>query len=134
MQIAKQNPVVLEDRTNRSILIVDDDPALLQLLGRWLNGRGVEILLASSGIEALTILSERDGDVSVIVADHYMPGMTGIQLLGAVGNRYPLVRRILYTGFADSELVLSAHVSIRVLTKSMDAGLVRDAILKEVWR
>lgn len=112
-------------------MLVDDDPALLQLLTRWLSGHGVDIRTAHNGLDALTQLEEKSADL--IVADYYMSGMNGVQLLDAVKFRWPTCRRILYTAHADSEMVLEA-VDHRVLTKQMDPMLVRDAIIRAAKR
>ena len=109
-------------------LIVDDDPALLQLMTRWLSNRGVTIETARSGLEALNILRNSDG-CQVVVADQQMPGMSGLTLLDIVRKQWPDCQRVLYTGHADSDLVLAA-VGHKVLTKQMDMFLVRDAIIR----
>ncbi len=110
------------------ILLVDDDPALLNLLTRWLGGRGATIETARSGVEALTLLSEWEG-CEVVVADQQMSGMTGVRLLDAIKLRWPHCRRVLYTGHAHADLVLEA-IDHKVLTKQMDLFLIRDAILR----
>ena len=108
------------------VLLVDDDPALLQLLVRWLRGYGLALTTATSGLDALTRFENQS--FHLIVADYYLPGMNGLRLLDVVKTRWPDCRRILYTAHADSEMVLDA-VDHRVLTKQMDMMLVRDAIV-----
>lgn len=117
-------------REEPRILLVDDDPALLHLLTRWLSGRGASIATARNALEAITLMADT-GPCEVVVVDHQLPGMSGLALLEAVRMRWPSCRRVLYTGHADSELVLRA-VNHRVLTKQMDPYLVRDAILNLV--
>ena len=69
------------------ILTVDDDPAVSQAIARDLRshyGERYRVVRASSGAEALGVLDElarRDHAVALIVADHRMPEMTGIELL-----------------------------------------------------
>lgn len=113
------------------VLLVDDDPALLQLLRRWLEGYGLLISTASNGLAAIRQLERFP--IALVVADYRMPGMDGIQLLDLVESRWPDCRRILWTGVADSEIVREAS-SHRVLTKQMAPDLVRNAIVRAATR
>lgn len=88
----------------RSVLFVDDEELILSSLKRSFEGffieQGVELLTAGSGEEALNILSSRD-DVTVLVSDLKMPGMTGSQLLRSVSDRYPDIILILLSGYSE---------------------------------
>ncbi len=67
--------------TVRTILLVDDDPEVLQLFGRMLNStsRRYRVLRAPNGQRALTLLRERQPDVMLL--DLVMPGMDGYEVL-----------------------------------------------------
>ena len=77
------------------ILTVDDDPAVSQAITRDLRRRYAEdyrIVRSTSGAEALSVLEEvarRDQPVALIVSDHRMPEMTGLESWSAPGNRRP---------------------------------------------
>ncbi len=88
------------------VLLVDDDPALTDALKRRLRKEPYTILEAHSGEEALKILSERD--VTVVVSDENMPGMTGTELMGKIRLEYPRVMRIILTGNASLDAALRA--------------------------
>ena len=60
------------------MLLVEDYPAMCDLLAAQLRRRGYQALLRPSATEALSLLSAED--VDVVVADHNMPGTTGISL------------------------------------------------------
>ena len=62
-----------------TVLLVDDDPAMLALVESWLAQDGFRVLTASSGSEALEVFSE--GDPDLVISDLIMPGMNGIELL-----------------------------------------------------
>jgi CheY-like chemotaxis protein len=65
----------------RTILAVDDDPRLLDLLGRILTGEdGYHLLRAESGQEALRLLAEADSPPDLFLLDYSMPGMDGLEL------------------------------------------------------
>jgi DNA-binding NtrC family response regulator len=63
---------------SHTILVVDDEPANLRLFERLLRNR-FRLICASSGQEALEVLQRQK--VSLLIADHRMPGMTGVELL-----------------------------------------------------
>jgi len=61
------------------ILIVDDDEAIRELLKDYFKGFGYEVITASNGSEALTMISQHNFDC--IISDHVMPDMNGLELL-----------------------------------------------------
>ena len=66
------------DATHKHILVVDDDPNVLQLIGRLL-GADYQVSLARDGDEALAIL--RTGPIDLLIVDYLMPTMTGQELV-----------------------------------------------------
>ncbi|MEA3203225.1 MAG: hypothetical protein QOI63_900, partial [Thermoplasmata archaeon] len=66
----------------------------------------IDIVLASSGPEALKVLASRQ--VDLLISDQAMPGMEGIELLETARQKYPKVPRILITGFNQFDLAMDA--------------------------
>ena len=62
-----------------NILIVDDEPKILRALVRVLRKEGYRVLTAESGAAGLEVLGNHD--VSVVIADYRMPGMSGVDFL-----------------------------------------------------
>ncbi len=97
-----------------AILTVDDDPMVSTALARDLRGRyasGYRVVPASSGAEALTVLSRlalRDQPVALIVADQRMPGMTGIDMLERARPDAPDAKLLLLTAYADTDVAIKA--------------------------
>ena len=97
-----------------TILCVDDEEGVLHALEQQLTqrfGSECDIACAQSGDDALELIEEleRDGEkLAVIIADQIMPGMKGVELLEAVHNRSPDTAKILLTGQAGLEAVISA--------------------------
>jgi len=115
------------------ILIVDDEEVIRDSFLRLLDECNFETVLASSGLHALQILTERQ--IDAIVADQFMPGLDGIGLLELVHERYPDCTRILCTAQPASDVVLSAVTRggvHHVLPKSMHAVALRDEIERTV--
>jgi putative nucleotidyltransferase with HDIG domain len=87
------------------IMIVDDEPANLRLLERLFR-REYQVITASSGQEALELLSQHD--VALLITDQRMPGMTGIELLKRTASFRPHMVRIILTGYTDFGALVEA--------------------------
>jgi len=96
------------------ILTVDDDPSVSRAVARDLRrryGKDHRIIRAESGQQALDTLREmklRGDQVAVLLADHRMPQMDGIQFLERAMDIYPKARRVLLTAYADTEAAITA--------------------------
>ena len=86
----------------RRILVVDDQPIILELLQQQLREDGHEIATANDGHEALGKLAA--GTFDLLLTDQSMPGMTGEELAVAAREKYPDLAVILLTGFGGSNL------------------------------
>ena len=90
------------------ILIVDDDPALLEALPRALQLRleGIGIDTSETAADALERIREQDYDA--IVTDIKMPGMDGLALLGEIRSVRPRTPTLLITGHGEHDLAVQA--------------------------
>ncbi len=91
-----------------TVLLVDDEPGVLFTLKEVLTDRGHRVVTARSGAEALPLVD----DAEVVVTDLAMPGMSGLDLIGAITARDPQLPVILIT----------AHGSERVAVQAIKAG------------
>jgi len=87
------------------VLLIDDEPANLRLLRRVL-GQDYDTLVAENGSDGLKILAEEQ--VSLIISDQRMPGMTGVEVLSASREIQPDAVRILLTGYTDIQALIDA--------------------------
>src|SRR5205807_5776600 len=96
------------------LLTVDDDPEVSRSLARDLRqqyGEDYRIRRAESGSEALDTLKElklRDEQVGLLLADHRMPEMTGVEFLEQSRQFFPKARRVLLTAYADTDAAIGA--------------------------
>jgi diguanylate cyclase (GGDEF)-like protein len=90
----------------RTLLLVDDEEAIGAALERLLRPDEYKILRANSGMQGLDVLSRHD--VDVVISDQRMPGMSGVEFLTQVKERYPQTIRIVLSGYADIESVTAA--------------------------
>ncbi len=96
------------------ILTVDDDPDVLRAIERDLRSKyasNYRIMRADSGMAALDVLRrlEKQGDpVALLLVDHRMPQMNGIETLAEAMKLYPEAKRVLLTAYADTEAAIRA--------------------------
>ena len=93
------------DQKPYGILVIDDEPAILESLEMTLTPE-YRVFTASSGEDGLAIL-ERE-DLALIIVDQVMPGMSGVEILEQVSERSPRTIRILLTGYADMNSLVKA--------------------------
>ena len=89
-----------------TVLLVDDEESILNSLRRLLRGQPYDLLLATSGAQALEILAQQP--VNLVMSDARMPGMDGASLLAHVRERFPATARIMLTGYADPAAIIKA--------------------------
>ena len=126
MTMAEQLPATGVERAR--LLFVDDEQRVLNSM-RIMFRRQFDLFLASHGAEALDIV--KDKDIDVIVADHRMPRMTGVEVLSKVRAMSPRTVRILLTGYADLDAVegsINESEVFRFLTKPCAPKQLRETI------
>lgn len=85
----------------KTVAVVDDDPMMLDVLGRILQRENFELLMASGGPEIMDKLASHQGQVDLLVTDYAMPDMQGRELADKVRERFPAVKVLYQTGFSD---------------------------------
>jgi CheY-like chemotaxis protein len=127
----EQGPAPAQEPARRTrVLVLDDEPAIRDFLGRILSRGGYEPVLAASGDSALKIV--RDNPPDAILCDHRMAGMTGIAFHAAVAEIRPaLANRFVFM----SGDVLNAELSefadthgVTLLAKPFDIESVDRAV------
>jgi CheY-like chemotaxis protein len=83
--------------TGFSILVVDDEVEIRELICDYLKEQYSTVISATSGLEALEIL--KTSPVDMILSDINMPGMKGFDVLKEVKHLYPRIKRILMTAY-----------------------------------
>lgn len=117
------------------ILLVDDEKFILRSIERLLRGEKREIDTASSAAEALALLARSQYDL--VISDHRMPDMTGLELMVEVRRLYPDTIRIILTGYADQQVAIEAinHGEVyRFLTKPWNDDELIDVVESALLR
>ncbi|HEY3011144.1 MAG TPA: response regulator [Gemmatimonadales bacterium] len=89
-----------------TILVVDDEVALRQLLARQLRNDGYSVLEAAYGMEALAVARASPEPIDLVLSDIVMPGMIGTELVQRLVAEHPGIRVVLMS--AHSVDVLAA--------------------------
>ena len=79
------------------ILLVDDDPAVLEILGDFIAVFGFEYETAKDGLEAIERLKQ--STFHIVLTDMMMPNMDGMELLHHIHNNYPEIKVMVITGY-----------------------------------
>jgi thioredoxin reductase (NADPH) len=89
------------------IMVVDDEPAalaaILDALTRWFGGdyRIVPHLSAPTALDAVSKIKEDAEEIALVIADQWMPEMTGSEFLGRVRSIEPMAKRTLLVAWGD---------------------------------
>ena len=112
------------------ILVVEDEKAVAHMIAMVLGGPAAKVVRAANGWEALMRVGATDRPFDVIITDHRMPRMTGLEFVGRLRKK----------NFGGKILVLSAHLSEEdihsyeelkvdmMMTKPFDFDELQDAM------
>ncbi len=112
------------------VLVVDDEECVRLALRRDLGSRGYRVHMADRPLTAFEKL--REEHIDIVISDNAMPGMTGLQFLRLVRDRYPQAIRIMLTGQASLHTAVAAVNSdevFRLLLKPWEENEL-EAILQ----
>ncbi len=111
-----------------TILIVEDDEHQQLLFREELTEEGYDVVVASSGQEALEVVDRVEPDL--VVLDIAMPGMDGIEALGRLlskNNQLPVILHTAYATYKDNFMTWSADAYV---VKSQDLGELKAEIAR----
>jgi len=87
-----------------TVLVVDDNEAVLRTTGEMLEAAGYEVLLARSAFDAVAVANSC-GTVDVLLTDLVMPDLDGFDLAEYLADRFPEIRAICMSGWSDGRLL-----------------------------
>ncbi len=115
----------------KTVLFVDDEPIILRSIKRSFLDKPYNQLFTKSGQEALEILQKEE--VHVIVTDMCMPGMSGLELLKIVREKYPHIVKIILSGYTDMP-VLHEKVNQKEIFKFVFKPWITNRAIYEPWK
>ncbi|MCB4790592.1 MAG: response regulator [Elusimicrobia bacterium] len=112
----------------KKILVVDDDPDILGVLGDFLADEGHEVVCVNNGTEALSKFCETDYDLSIL--DISMPILSGIDVLEKMREFKPGTKAIMVTAYHNPEVIKKVYKTgaLNCIFKPFDLKDLRTAI------
>ena len=92
--------ILKNDEGTQTVLVVDDEPALLEALCDLLRNNGYRVLAADSGDAAITACHQHDGRIDVLVADVELGPVDGFEVAASVRSAHPEVVVVFISGTA----------------------------------
>lgn len=104
----KVNPVIQDETTNiaggdETILVVEDEEMILDILTNILESKGYKVLTARDGYEALQVYFEKKNEIALVISDLGLPKLNGADLLKKLKIINPLIKVIIASGHIETD-------------------------------
>jgi CheY-like chemotaxis protein len=124
-------------RGSETVLLVEDEASLRELLREALETNGYSVLVARDGAEAVQIAEAHSNPIQILVTDVIMPGMTGPKLVDLMARGRPGMKVLYISGYSDESVIrhglvgpgrsflskpFGPEVLLRRVRESLDAG------------
>ncbi len=100
-----QTPQPIAPRGSETILVVEDDPALLKLVRFVLEAHGYSVLTAANGTAALAAAVSQDGKIDLLLTDIVMPGLSGREIAETFRQRWPNLKILYSSGYTADTII-----------------------------
>ncbi len=131
-KLENQAPLIITEapvQFNGTVLVVDDEDEILEILSHIFYTLGLEVITANNGIEAFTILSEGNKKIDLVVCDMKMPELDGPGLLQKMKSRLNFKGRFYFiTGGVNVDFSTTEGIVDGIFTKPFK----KDVITKEL--
>jgi signal transduction histidine kinase/CheY-like chemotaxis protein len=114
-------------RGSATILVCDDDPAVLEYVCEALKSDGYQAVPASSGRMAISLLQHNDA-IRLLLVDFTMPEMNGAAVVRIVQTNHPGLPILVMTGHADLEAIQAELPDVGLLGKPFDRGVLSGRV------
>ena len=84
---------------NETVLLVEDEPAILEMTGMMLHRLGYAVLSAGKPAEAIELARNHTGKIHLLITDVVMPEMNGRDLAQSIASLHPQIRRLFMSGY-----------------------------------
>jgi CheY-like chemotaxis protein len=119
-----------------TILVVDDEPQVRELLDRVLSAQGYRVLTACDGEEALRVVEHQVGTIDLVLLDLVMPRLSGELVLATLRSYYKQLPVIVMSGHTERETLqnVGRNANASYLGKPFKLAVLLDAVRREVLR
>ena len=115
---------------NETIVVVEDDESVRELVDLMLRGHGYDVLTAPDGETAARLCAEHPGGVDLLLTDVVMPELNGRVLADRLGAMFPGLRVLFMSGYSDEAVV--RHGMIRPNTAFIEKPFSEATLARKV--
>lgn len=120
--------------TNK-ILVIDDNPIILDMLYEFFTERKYEVVSASNGLDGLKLFKMGESNIELVITDVVMPDISGVGIISILKKNYPGVPIIAITGLGDQPEALATEVNADiVLKKPFNLTLLEQSVQELISR
>ena len=109
-----------------TVLVVDDELQVREVACRILKRFGCQVVNATSGEDALTLVALQPNDIDIVLLDLSMPGLSGGETLRAIRDRFPSLKVVLMSGFEET------HATAQIGDNNVEGFLKKPFSIKEL--
>jgi len=117
-----------------TILLVEDEPEIRAILAEVIQSYGYRVLVASDGVQALTLIDESDHAIDLLLTDVVMPKLSGPELARRVAGADPQVRVVYMSGYSQEGALrpVRSGEDVRILKKPFSPRVLLSALRQEL--
>jgi CheY-like chemotaxis protein len=111
--VAEKHPVPVPDAATggcETVLLVEDEESVRQLVRDTLAGKGYRVLQAESGEAGLALAKQHDGKIDLVITDVVMPGMSGREMAQQLGQTRPEVKVLFLSGYTEDAILSDGSI------------------------
>ncbi len=131
--MVEDEPQAVALRGHGTVLLVDDEKGIIDVIGEMIRGLGYQLMTAESGEDAVNIYQRHASGIDLVIMDMIMPGMGGAAAIDAIRRINPNSRIILSSGYSLSEEaqnILNRGGAIRFIQKPFQLAELSQKILE----
>ncbi|NNE83948.1 MAG: PAS domain-containing protein [Alphaproteobacteria bacterium] len=117
-----------------TILLTEDDPALLEIVREMLDTLGYNVLTACDGFDALEVEAEHDGEIALLLSDVVMPNMGGFEAAEMIREARPDIKIVFMSGYPNRAGISNENLpdNCQFLQKPVKPGHLARTIRNEL--
>jgi len=121
-------PKAIPQKGTESVLLVEDDSPLRELVRDFMLDLGYQVSTASDGAQALELIEKTSGPIHLMITDLVIPRISGDQVAARMGRWHPETRVIYLSGYAQERIKTKLIAGARLLRKPFELSLLAQAM------
>ena len=117
-----------DSQDRRTVLVVEDERLMLQLLQRILSNSGYQVLTAADGEEAINVYRCHKWEIDMVLLDLGLPKISGVEVFAMMKEANPAVQVVVASGYLERETKNKMHED--GVTKFVDKPYMIDKVLE----